>query len=107
TASLGVSRKLSKRINIGLEHQVMLSDNDMLDGIRFRTAYDQTNNNDIAHYTNIRVGINLGNFDKVSEPLYWLNPLNYQMNDIAELKQRPVFDLTDSDGDGVIDMLDQ
>lgn len=107
TASVGVSRKLSKRINLGLEHQVMLSDNDMLDGIRFRTAYDQTNNNDIAHYTNLRLAINLGSFDKVTEPLYWLNPLKYQMNDIAELKQRPVFDLTDSDGDGVIDMLDQ
>ncbi len=107
TASVGVSRRLSKRINLGLEHQVMLSDNDMLDGIRFRTAYDQTNNNDIAHYTNLRLAINLGSFDKVTEPLYWLNPLKYQMNDIAELKQRPVFDLTDSDGDGVIDMLDQ
>ena len=29
------------------------------------------------------------------------------MNDIAELKARPVLDLTDSDSDGVIDMLDQ
>jgi OOP family OmpA-OmpF porin len=107
TASMGVSRKLSKRINLGIEHQVMLEDNDMLDGIRFRTAYDQTNNNDIGHYTNLRLGINLGSFDKVTEPLYWLNPLKYQMDDIAELKARPVFDLTDSDGDGVIDMLDQ
>lgn len=107
TASVGVSRKLSKRINLGIEHQVMLSDNDMLDGIRFRTANDMTNNNDIAHYTNLRLGINLGNFNKVTEPLYWVNPLNVQMNDIAELKQRPIFDLTDSDGDGVIDLLDQ
>ncbi|MBK9150956.1 MAG: OmpA family protein [Saprospiraceae bacterium] len=107
TASVGVSRKLSKRINIGLEHQVMLSDNDALDGIRFRTALDQTNNNDIGHYTNLRLGINLGNFSKVTEPLYWLNPISAQMNDIAELKQRPALDLTDSDGDGVIDMLDQ
>lgn len=107
TASVGVSRKLSKRINLGIEHQVMLSDNDMMDGIRFRSAYDQTNNNDIAHYTNLRLAINLGSFDKVSEPLYWMNPLKYQMDDIAELKARPVFDLTDSDGDGVIDLLDQ
>jgi OOP family OmpA-OmpF porin len=68
---------------------------------------DQTNNNDISHYTNVRLGINLGNFDKVTEPLYWLNPLDAQMNDIAALKQRPVFDLTDTDQDGVIDMLDQ
>lgn len=107
TASMGISRKLSKRINLGLEHQVITSDNDALDGIRFRTALDQTNNNDISHYTNLRLGINLGNFDKVTEPLYWLNPLDAQMNDIASLKQRPVFDLTDTDQDGVIDMLDQ
>ncbi len=107
TASMGISRKLSKRINLGLEHQVITSDNDMLDGIRFRTALDQTNNNDISHYTNLRLGINLGNFNKVTEPLYWLNPLDATMNDIAALKQRPVFDLTDTDQDGVIDMLDQ
>lgn len=107
TASMGISRKLSKRLNLGIEHQVITSDNDALDGIRFRTAVDQTNNNDISHYTNLRLGINLGNFDKVTEPLYWLNPLDAQMNDIAALKQRPVFDLTDTDADGVIDMLDQ
>ena len=29
------------------------------------------------------------------------------LNDVAELKQRPKFDLTDSDGDGVIDLIDQ
>ena len=107
TGSMGIARKLSKRINIGFEHQVMLSDNDYLDGIKFRTALDQTNNNDIAHYTNVRLAINLGNFDKVTEPLYWLNPLDAAMNDIAELKQRPVLDLSDDDGDGVINMLDQ
>jgi outer membrane protein OmpA-like peptidoglycan-associated protein len=107
TGSMGIARKLSKRINLGVEHQVMLADNDYLDGIKFRTALDQTNNNDIAHYTNIRLAINLGNFDKVTEPLYWLNPLDATMNDIAELKQRPVLDLTDDDGDGIINMLDQ
>ncbi len=107
TGSMGVSRKLSKRINLGLEHQIMASDNDYLDGIKFRTAVDQTNNVDIGHYTNFRLAINLGNFDKVTEPLYWMNPLDATMNDIAELKQRPKLDLTDSDGDGIIDMLDQ
>ncbi|MBK9736095.1 MAG: OmpA family protein [Saprospiraceae bacterium] len=107
TASMGISRKINNRFNIGLEHQVISSDNDYLDGIHSRTAVDQTNNNDISHYTNIRLGINLGNFDKVTEPLYWLNPLDATMNDIAALKQRPVFDLTDTDQDGVIDMLDQ
>ena len=107
TTSMGISRKLSKRINIGLEHQLMVTDNDYLDGIKFRTALDQTNNVDLIHYTNLRLGINLGNLDKVSEPLYWLNPLDATFNDIAELKQRPLLDLTDEDADGIIDMLDQ
>ena len=107
TGSMGIARKLSRRINLGFEHQVMLQDNDYLDGIKFRTAVDQTNNADIEHYTNFRLAINLGSFDKVTEPLYWLNPLDATFNDIAELKQRPVLDLTDDDGDGIINMLDQ
>ncbi|HPK10147.1 MAG: OmpA family protein [Saprospiraceae bacterium] len=105
--SMGISRKLSKRINLGIEHQVMATDNDYLDGILNRTALDQSNNVDMGHYTNLRLAINLGSFDKRTEPLYWLNPLDETLNDIAELKQRPVLDLTDSDSDGIIDMLDQ
>jgi len=107
TSSMGVARKLSRRINIGLEHQLILQDNDYLDGIKFRSAVDQTNNADIQHYTNIRLAINLGSLSDGTEPLYWLNPLDATMNDIAELKQRPVLDLTDDDGDGIINMLDQ
>ena len=105
--SMGISRKITKRINIGIEHQVYLSDNDYLDGIKFRTAADQTNNVDIAHYTNLRLGINIGNFDKVTEPLYWLNPYDAAFNDIADLKSQPALDLTDDDNDGVLDIIDQ
>ncbi len=107
TTSMGVARKITKRINLGLEHQVMLTDNDYLDGQKWRTNLDQTNNADIMHYTNLRLAINLGNFDNVTEPLYWLNPLDRSFNDIASLKQRPQLDLSDEDGDGIIDMLDQ
>lgn len=107
TASAGISRKISKRFNIGLEHQVMLSDNDYLDGIKFRTARDQTNNVDIGHYTNLRFGFNVGNQDKRTEPLYWLNPLSTLYGEVAELKSKAQLDLTDSDNDGVIDILDQ
>jgi len=78
-----------------------------LDGQKYRTNIDQTNNVDIAHFTNLTIGINTGNFDKRTEPLYWLNPLDSAFDDIASLKQRPQLDLTDDDNDGVIDMLDQ
>lgn len=105
--SVAVSRKINKRINVSLEHQFWAQDFDKWDGHEYRTTFDQTNDSDLAHYTNVRLGINLGNFNKVTEPLYWLNPIDQTFNDIAELKQRPVLDLTDADADGVVDMLDQ
>ena len=105
-AAVGVSRKITKRINIGLEHQLLLTDNDYLDGIKFRTALDQTNNVDIGHYTNFRLGFNIGNFGKRTEPLYWLNPMSTIFNEIADLKARPQLDLDDDDNDGVLNILD-
>jgi OmpA-OmpF porin, OOP family len=107
TGSAGVARKINNRINIGLEHQVMATDNDYLDGIRFYNSVAFTQDVDIEHYTNLRLAINLGKMDGTTEPLYWANPLDATMNDIAELKARPELDLTDSDSDGVIDMMDQ
>ncbi len=107
TFASGVSRKITKRVNVGLEWKVFLSDNDFLDGQKYRTNIDQTNNVDIPHFTNLTIGINMGDFDKRTEPLYWLNPLDNAFDDIASLKQRPQLDLTDDDNDGVIDMLDQ
>ncbi|MEO5583625.1 MAG: OmpA family protein [Saprospiraceae bacterium] len=107
SAGMGISRKISKRINLGIEHQFISSDNDLLDGFVYRSVADQSNNNDKSHYTSLRLGINLGNFNNRTEPLYWLNPLDGILNDVTDLKQRPVLDLTDTDGDGVIDMIDQ
>ncbi len=105
--SLGVSRKFSKRFNLTLEHQLMAGDYDQWDGHEYRTVFDQTNDSDIGHFTNLRLGINLGNFDNVTEPLYWLNPLDGTFNDIANLKNRPVLDIADDDGDGVLNLMDQ
>ncbi len=106
TASVGLARKINDRFNIGLEHKVITVDYDYLDGIKYRTNVDQTNNLDIGHYTRLILAYNLGSKKKRTEPLYWLNPLDFAFNDIAELKKRPKLDLTDSDEDGVIDMFD-
>jgi OOP family OmpA-OmpF porin len=102
----GLTRKINRRVNVGLEYQIRVSSNDLLDGFRFRTVNDLTNNNDLMHYASLRVGINLGSFASKTEPLYWVNPLDAVYNDIADLKKRPVLDLTDTDADGIIDMLD-
>ena len=107
TFALGVSRKLSRRVNLGLEHQITFVDSDNLDGVVFASSTNRTRSGDMGHYTNLRVSFNIGSFSKRTEPLYWMNPLAPAMEDIAELKRRPVLDLTDTDGDGVIDMLDK
>ena len=103
----GISRKLSQRINLGLEYQVVISDTDLHDGFEYRSQFDQSNSLDVPHYFSLRLGVNLGDFNNRTEPLYWLNPLSGALNDLAEVKARPILDLTDTDGDGVIDMLDQ
>ena len=105
--SVGFSRKISKRMNVSFEHSVYLSDTDYLDGVKFRTSVDQSNNLDVAHYTQVRLGINLGNFNKMTEPLYWMNPIDQAFTDIAELKKKESLDFTDEDNDGVIDLIDQ
>jgi len=105
-AGVGISRRINRRVNVALEYNVRFSDNDHIDGITWRSPTALTNNKDIMHFTTVRVGINLGSFNQKTEPLYWANPLDAVFNDVAELKRRPVFDLTDSDGDGVIDLLD-
>lgn len=105
-ASVGLSRKISKRINLTIEHQYWAQDFDKWDGHVYRSVTDQSNDSDRAHYTNLRLGINLGNMKKVTEPLYWLNPLDATYNDIANLKKRPILDLTDADEDGVFDFMD-
>jgi len=107
TIGAGLSRKLSKRMNLSLEHRVLLTDSDLYDGFEVQNASSTSSSNDLPNYTSLRLGINLGSFEKRVEPLYWVNPLDGAFNDIADLKQRPKFDLTDSDGDGVIDMTDQ
>lgn len=105
--SVGVARKINDRLNIGLRHQIVFADNDLLDSYEYRDQVDQSNNLDLLHYTSLSLNINLGSFDKRTEPLYWLNPLSSSLMDLAEVKSRPELDLTDTDEDGVIDMLDQ
>ena len=101
--SLGISRKLGGRVSLGLEHQIMFWGSDYMDGF----TNGSSRSADMNHYTSLRFDIAIGNKEKRVAPLHWVNPLDPTMNDVAALKQRPKFDLTDSDGDGIIDMIDQ
>lgn len=107
TGSIGVVRKINDRINIGLQHQVIFADNDLLDGFEYRSAADMSNSNDILQYTSLSFNINLGKKSKRTEPLYWTNPMAPVLMDLAEVKSRPVVDLSESEVDALLDMLER
>jgi outer membrane protein OmpA-like peptidoglycan-associated protein len=103
SVGVGIAFRISDRFNIGFESKGILyfgKNSDLLDGVLRR-------NRDITSYSSIRLNFNIGSKNNRSEPLYWVNPMNAFMKDITELKARPVFDMTDTDGDGVIDLLDK
>ena len=110
TVGAGVAWRINKKFNIALEHQVSLifgNEGDLLDGYRHRSTVDLTQFKDLINYTNVRLNFNLGNHDEKSEPLWWVSPMDLLAQDVADIQARPKLDMTDTDGDGVIDMLDQ
>jgi OOP family OmpA-OmpF porin len=108
-AGAGIAFRLSKRMNIGIEHITGLvpgANADQLDGI-IRTGGERTAFGDSFNYTNLRFNFNIGGGSK-SEPLYWVNPFEIALADISKkANSRADLAISDSDGDGVIDVLDQ
>ena len=105
----GIAFRLSSKMNIGIEHQTGIvpgANSDQLDGI-VRTGGERTAFGDSFNYTNLRFNFNIGGSGK-SEPLYWVNPFEIALADISKkANSRADLAISDSDDDGVIDVLDQ
>ncbi len=102
--------RVNPRFNLGLSHTVMIPFGkaaDLLDSDDNHLYTNRTTYRDILHFPNLSLNFNIGTKRGQSEPLYWVNPMDALQNDIAELKARPIYDPTDTDGDGVIDAIDQ
>jgi len=110
----GLGFRVSPKFNIGLEYtatSVFGEGADLLDGSN-NFGRDVTTFRDFMHFPHLTLNFNLGGADKKtgakkSEPLYWANPMSMVSDAIAALEARPVYDPTDTDGDGIIDMIDQ
>jgi outer membrane protein OmpA-like peptidoglycan-associated protein len=106
----GIAFRLGDRMNIGLEHQVffpMGSLGDNVDGQTIQGGGNRTLSRDMLNYTSLRLNFNIGNPTKASPPLYWVNPMENVMNELDNIKKNQDVALQDSDGDGVIDAIDQ
>jgi outer membrane protein OmpA-like peptidoglycan-associated protein len=110
---VGLGFRVSPKFNIGLEYTIMSAFGegaDLLDGSN-NFGRDVTTFRDFMHFPHLSLNFNLGGTDKMtgakkSEPLYWANPMSMVSDAIVALEARPVYDPTDTDGDGIIDMID-
>jgi outer membrane protein OmpA-like peptidoglycan-associated protein len=108
----GIAFRISDRMNIGLEHQIFFPLGSLGDEIDGQTVQSGNSGNrivsrDILNYTSLRLNFNIGNPTKSSLPLYWVNPMENVMNELDNIKKNQSAALQDSDGDGVIDAIDQ
>ena len=100
----GISYKISNRVNIGIEQRftVPMFGNDYLDGNKLGNSGDQYS------FSTAHLNINLGKTAKRVQPLWWINPYNYEYNELNSPKhmKMPKVVLPDADGDGVTDQFD-
>jgi outer membrane protein OmpA-like peptidoglycan-associated protein len=100
----GLAFRLSERLNIGVEYLAHLpvgNRADRLDG------YPASVFGDVQHVAGLSLNINIGNASRRTEPRYWTNAFTPVKQDIAALNQRVDAATTDSDGDGIVDSVDQ
>jgi OOP family OmpA-OmpF porin len=108
-----ISFRINPRFNISLEHTVYSvfgKGADLLDSDE-NVDRGVTTYRDILHYPHVSLNFNLGGMDKngmkKAEPLYWANPMSMVGDAIAALEARKIYDPTDTDGDGIIDEIDE
>ncbi len=112
----GLAYRLSPKVNIGLEYtiySVFGRPGDLLDADEnISSGTSSTTYRDNMNYPHLTINFNLGGKDKVTgqpkpEPRYWVNPLDGVAKAISDLEARPIYNNTDTDGDGIIDDIDQ
>ena len=99
---VGVAFKLSRVVNLGLETKVTYTNDDLLDGQRWQEWGALTRDYDTYTYTALNLNFNLGGKNSV-EPLWWMNPLDYSYEEIANecCDELDLPDFSDDDNDGV------
>lgn len=105
---IGISFKLGRRVNFGIDSKVTYTNDDLLDGQRYDEEGSFSRDYDTYVFSSANLNINLGG-DNTVEPLWWMSPLDYAYQ---ELDNAPCCDdldlpdLADDDNDGVPNVFD-
>lgn len=107
----GIAFKLNNRFNIAIEDRLSITKDDLIDGQRWQENQfgAPSLTRDFDSYNHLTIGLNMNLGSKSTEPLWWLNPLDYAYSEIRNprLMRIPKPVLPDTDGDGVTDQFDQ
>jgi outer membrane protein OmpA-like peptidoglycan-associated protein len=111
TVLMGVAFKLGKRVNLALEDRWTFVKDDLLDGQRWQehAVGDAVLTRDFDSYNYLSLGLNFNLGAKSTEPLWWMNPLDYAYDELMNHRnvKMPKTECPDADGDGVCDHLDR
>lgn len=102
-AGAGISIRVDKKYTLGVEQKFTGAFSDDMDGVYAGKA------NDVFSYTSLRGGVFLGNMQRRSIPLWWINSNDYVYAELGSPRHmiQPVPVLPDADNDGVTDMFDR
>jgi len=103
-AGAGVTFRLSPRINLGAEFQSYIPFGDRADRL---DGYDNGQYRDLQNVASLSINFNIGNPASQSEPLYWTNAFDPMRQELALATSKIDEATKDSDGDGVVDAVDQ
>jgi outer membrane protein OmpA-like peptidoglycan-associated protein len=104
-AGVGVAFRISPEFNIGVEYMALIpfgNRADLLDG--YATG---GNFRDVQNIGSVSLNFNLGSASKKGEPAYWTNAFAPMREDLDKINSRVDDATKDSDGDGVVDAVDQ
>ncbi len=105
--SLGIKYKLSKRIDLGLEHTVHYIMTDKLDGYAYFPKSAFKKNNDKFSLSAITVTYKFAGKDENIDYIEWMDPTEVMYDDYQMLSDKIRKLSTDTDNDGVSDIFDK
>ncbi len=110
---VGMKFKVTKDFDIGLEGTFTFTNSDKLDAFQFQTRVDNNGkvvnslskiNRDAYAYINVNFSYKFGRIGSQKEHIEWVNPIAFIMANQPKPKEP---NLKDTDGDGVLDILDK
>lgn len=106
SAGGGITFRISPELNVGVEYMALIPFGkraDLLDGYNATTGQFR----DVQNTGSISLNFNLGSSAKKNEPAYWTNAFTPLRKDLDKVNSRVDDATKDSDGDGVVDAVDQ